>query len=300
MDRAELLEKLRTLQVDRSKSPLFQSQQDCLNWADQVAPLLKFNTQYHDAFMEAYSVISVGVFSATTLMTHVNRMIGTLNQAIGELEQNLNDFLEDNASVPIENVDQHISSQGQSGGITAGSVNVTGDFVNQAAPSNSRPRWTTVAAIATIVATVVAVLSYFGLKPEDSKMASENSGNVYVTSHNQSGGITANRVIINNITQEVSQELRAQLVFVNKPVDGHFETRFELSAQHMIPNLYLAAHASSIQNLDARPQRSGMHMSGHSGKREGFHFTNLQNFAGQYLVVVRTAKPEHITVEYDY
>ena len=108
--------------------------------------------------MEAYSFVSIGVLSATTLMIHVNRMIGSLNQAIGELEESLNDFSEDDAPVPIENVDRRISSQGQSGGITAGSVHVTGDFFNQAAPGNSGPRRSTVAAIATI-ACVFAVVS---------------------------------------------------------------------------------------------------------------------------------------------
>ncbi len=82
----EILTKLRELRVDRSKSPLFQSHSECLDWADQVAPLLKFNPELYSAFMDGYSYVSIETLSADTIMVHLNRMIGLQNQAIGELE----------------------------------------------------------------------------------------------------------------------------------------------------------------------------------------------------------------------
>ena len=71
----------------------------------------------------------------------------------------------------------------------------------------------------------------------------------------------------------------------------------------IMPMIFLAPCANLRllpSSIDIRPKRTGMFMSGHSGKRDGFHFTNVPNFGGDHLVVVRTGKPEHITIEYNY
>ncbi len=40
-------------------------------------------------------------------------------------------------------------------------------------------------------------------------------------------------------------------------------------------------------------------MSRHSGKREGYWFTNIPNFGGKYLLVVKTKESEEFRIEYD-
>lgn len=126
-----------------------------------------------------------------------------------------------------------------------------------------------------------------------------DKNNVYVTSVNQSGGITANKVVINNITQEISNSLEAKLIFANKQEGEYYVTKAELYSKHTIPNLFLAAYASTIENFDVGPMRAGMFMTGHSGKREGYHFTNIPNFGGKYMLRVSTTQPEEIVIEYN-
>ncbi len=93
MNDKEKIEQLKSLKIDRLKEGfLFESQQDCLNWADKVAPLLKFNNQLYNSFMEGYQYIVIEGLSASLYMSHLNKMIGALSQAIIELEQMPKEF----------------------------------------------------------------------------------------------------------------------------------------------------------------------------------------------------------------
>lgn len=84
----EILARLKRCQIDRKKKgPLFATHEDCLAWADEVAPLIKIaNPQLYPVFMEAYSVVTIKHLSSETIMAHLNRMIGIQNQVITELE----------------------------------------------------------------------------------------------------------------------------------------------------------------------------------------------------------------------
>lgn len=73
----------------------------------------------------------------------------------------------------------------------------------------------------------------------------------------------------------------------------------EIETQAAIPNLYLSVQATTITSMEAGPQRTGAHITGHSGVREGFAFTNLQSAYGSYRVTVFTRQPDKFIVEYD-
>jgi hypothetical protein len=107
-------------------------------------------------------------------------------------------------------------------------------------------------------------------------------------------------IIINARKEEFSYKIQAKQIYYNKAVDSLFITKVELYSQQLIPNVYFAAYAKSIIKFEVRPQRTGMHMGGHSGKREDFWFTNIPDFGGKYLLVVKTKKSEKIKIEYDF
>lgn len=208
---------------------------------------------------------------------------------------------------------KRVESTNQSGGITAESVSFnsssSGDKDNDR-DGDSRTWWQRrlrgwlgiAAAFATILGFLGGV--FVALHDSDENegrpeiVSEKNQEVVYVTSIGQSGGVTANTVEINNITQEVSHELFARQLEFNKPHGENYVTEIELSSKNVIPNVYLAAHAVNILDFDVMPQRAGGFMSGHSGKRDGYHFTNIPNFGGVYRVKITTAQPGDIRLEY--
>jgi len=195
-----------------------------------------------------------------------------------------------------------ISSKNQSGGITAQKVKIT-TKVDALHVIKDPPRrnWIKIMSGSIILLSAfVGVLTYFGYTPDrNDKMDESNKDSVQVTSYNQSGGITANEVTINNMVKENIPELKMNLIHGNKKIDDYYETRAELYSEYPFSNLFFAAHAESIIELDISPMRAGIFMSGHSGKREGSHFTNIPNFQGKYLVIIKTSQPEKIELEYN-
>lgn len=106
-------------------------------------------------------------------------------------------------------------------------------------------------------------------------------------------------IIIDNRKETLENKVEATPICYKEPEGDFFITKIELYSKHPIPNIYIAAFAKTIVKFDVMPQRSGGHMSGHSGKRENFWFTNIPNFGGKYLLVVKTKESEEIKIEYD-
>lgn len=131
-------------------------------------------------------------------------------------------------------------------------------------------------------------------------MSNEDNSKVQVTSFNQSGGITAQNVTISNTpppTLQVTKE-----VLLNQPQNGKYLTRveFTLVTPYPIGNLYLEARAQTVEEIDCLPMRTGGWMTGHSGKRDGFAFTNIPNAYGNYQLDVITSQPDKIQVIYNF
>lgn len=118
---------------------------------------------------------------------------------------------------------------------------------------------------------------------------------IHVESHNQQGGITAGVV---NIHEDLGPKVHLSEITHTELQNAHrYEAVLSIDSNYSVPQIRIVAHADSIQSLDVAPQRSGMHTFGHTGKREGYHFTTIQNAAGKYRIRVTTAKPEEVTID---
>ncbi len=64
--------------------------------------------------------------------------------------------------------------------------------------------------------------------------------------------------------------------------DGLVTTTATLTLETLFPiaNLAWECAGQTIVSLDVGPTTPGMFQAGHSGAREGFHFTNIPNAAG--------------------
>lgn len=131
-------------------------------------------------------------------------------------------------------------------------------------------------------------------------MSDEKNPKVQVISFNQSGGITAQNVTISNApppTLQITKE-----VLLNQPQNGKYLTRveFTLVTPYPIGNLYFEARAQTIEEVDCLPMRTGAWIGGHSGKRDGFAFTNIPNAFGNYQLDIITNQPDKIQVIYNF
>ena len=140
-------------------------------------------------------------------------------------------------------------------------------------------------------------------KNENNKMKDEPKPTIItpnsVISIDQKGGITAHTVNINKFPEP---KFDMKLISANVPQNDLFETKalLTIESKTALKNLYLEAKAPSITNLEVIPQRTGMSMSGHSGKRNGFAFTNILDAWGQYMLIILSQKPEKYEIIYNY
>ena len=58
-------------------------------WIDNVAPLLKYDQDHYTEFLGHAQYVRITSLSATTIMPHLNSMIGIVNQAVIELENKI-------------------------------------------------------------------------------------------------------------------------------------------------------------------------------------------------------------------
>jgi len=85
MNKKKLLQELKTLLEMKEVKEGFPSQQACSDWANKVAPLLKFNQQYYVNFMQNAYKMNLNL-SSSTLVPALKIMVSQLQMAINELE----------------------------------------------------------------------------------------------------------------------------------------------------------------------------------------------------------------------
>ncbi|MBI4338559.1 MAG: hypothetical protein HY680_01245 [Chloroflexi bacterium] len=66
---------------------------------------------------------------------------------------------------------------------------------------------------------------------------------------------------------------------------------------YVLPQLRVIARAPSVKSLKVTALRAGIQITGWSGERDGFHFTTIQNVAGQYRIVAVTRNPERVVID---
>ena len=79
------------------------------------------------------------------------------------------------------------------------------------------------------------------------------------------------------VSKEVTLSL-SKVIHMNKQQGDLYHSRLQLYLVYDIPpaNVYLAVYATGVESVQLAPMRTGMSMSGHSGKRDSYAFTNLQ------------------------
>lgn len=87
MDNPERLKRLKKRLNEFEAS--FESQEACVAWAAQTAPLLNFNNNYYGSFTHSAQYMNVPSLSSYTIVPHANNMKSILLQAITELEHGL-------------------------------------------------------------------------------------------------------------------------------------------------------------------------------------------------------------------
>jgi hypothetical protein len=90
MTRAEILKRLTELYNMKEVSDGFASQQACLSWSNRVAPLLRFNQNYHETFLHHLQIISMNV-SIYTAEPAFRIMVNQVEMAIEELRLDAGD-----------------------------------------------------------------------------------------------------------------------------------------------------------------------------------------------------------------
>ena len=88
MNKRKILEKLEALySLDEVKKG-FPSQQDCIDWCNKVAPLLKFNSQYYYNFLQNSHKMNLPL-SSLTLGPALKVMVSQVQMAIEELKMEI-------------------------------------------------------------------------------------------------------------------------------------------------------------------------------------------------------------------
>ena len=126
-------------------------------------------------------------------------------------------------------------------------------------------------------------------------------GNSNILTQHQSGGITANNVVINNISTNPTPMLKIKQIFINQFREGKYHSRFELSliSPYPVGNLYVGVRAPEIEEMEVAPMRSTGFITGLEDNRDGYAFTNLPNAYGDYSLIIISEKPEKFVIEYN-
>lgn len=88
MEKKDTLAKLEDLFRMPEVSSGFPSKQAGLSWANRVAPLLRFNPQYHASFLHYLQIVSLNVSNYTAAPAFQN-MLNQVEMAIEELKHDL-------------------------------------------------------------------------------------------------------------------------------------------------------------------------------------------------------------------
>lgn len=128
------------------------------------------------------------------------------------------------------------------------------------------------------------------------------NGDNAVVSTGQMGGITAQTVIIN--PPQISTQAKLLAVggeSIQQLKDGKYFTIFPVRLETPFPvsNLYIEVHGNTITQLEVAPERSGVFVTGNSGNRPGFSFTNIPNASGRYTLKIWSTQQEQFSIAYN-
>ncbi|MBI5742727.1 MAG: hypothetical protein HZA25_02735 [Candidatus Niyogibacteria bacterium] len=123
-----------------------------------------------------------------------------------------------------------------------------------------------------------------------------------VTSYMQSGGVTAETVVIKKEVSVPKPNISIESVSTNIRIEEGYQSEFMIIVDTKIPvkNLYVQANGRNIIKMDIIPQRNGGALLGPSGIRGSYAFQNIQTAYGQYKVRMLTGVQQEIKFEFSY
>jgi hypothetical protein len=89
MTTKEHIELLKELQTTARSEGAFRKHESVLAWIDTVAPLLKYDDEHYELFMDAALKVSIPNISSHTAIPCLNIMKSVVNRAIIELENDI-------------------------------------------------------------------------------------------------------------------------------------------------------------------------------------------------------------------
>jgi hypothetical protein len=120
-----------------------------------------------------------------------------------------------------------------------------------------------------------------------------NSPNSIIQQNNQ-----GDNIINQELGEPKFQLEEGESVYANNLYKRKFKLIIDFKVA--LNNLYLEAQCKSIVDFQAIPQRTGISFNGHSGKRDGLIFKNLQSATGTYELIITSTANDPIKIIYDY
>ncbi|MBI4994484.1 hypothetical protein HZC21_02460, partial [Candidatus Peregrinibacteria bacterium] len=189
-------------------------------------------------------------------------------------------------------------SNKQSGGLTANDVNIYGDFHMQSQPTGKpRSRLKTIATVGTIIVSVIAILSYLGLKPKNMDQQTNPSQNV--ESNKQSGGITANEVNINMPANEYDKfhvdvsPMATYKSLYRRTVKVRNNTKYPQNNVH----ISIAGTEEILHSGHPVPEGGGTILVNYIKSEGKVYETEIDTIPTQKYVVIELASPKPFEVD---
>jgi hypothetical protein len=89
MDNTQRLALLKAHKLNLSGGAVFEGHQHCVEWVNRVAPLLRYDDEHHQEFMQHAQVMLPEQISVARRMTHIRALAGIVDRAIIELENGI-------------------------------------------------------------------------------------------------------------------------------------------------------------------------------------------------------------------
>jgi hypothetical protein len=119
-----------------------------------------------------------------------------------------------------------------------------------------------------------------------------NAPTTNVTSINQQGGITADKVTIDEFPKP---DYFIKTISKNIPIDTLFKTEIRLivKSETVVSKLYVVCKTPSVITMEINPDDAGMMNSLRGLKtNDGFPCEMIQNASGKYLISIVSSKPD--------
>ncbi len=183
------------------------------------------------------------------------------------------------------------TSNKQSGGITTNDIKIYGDYHAQPKSPQKLKRslWKTLAIVITTIGSVVAILTYLGLTPNN--MEQQANSPQSVESNKQSGGITANEVTFNMSANEYDKfyvdvsSMKKQGNLYRRTVKVRNNTKYPQNTVHISIN----GTEEILHSGHPMPEGGGLIMVNYIKSEGNTYETEIGTIPAQKYIVIELA-----------